>query len=338
MKLNGMFLTLCAMAIFGGCSDDSDTPDSRSTCAIEFSRIHVNNISRNSAAKIPFTQFNVYGFTDSPEHYIYDGAVVTHRENDIWDCEQKEYWYPGHSYWFSAIAPAFADGVSFERAILPSDRYYGGGTLRYRPVENGAKLDLLYAFSGEITTHDTGADRYPPVELEFNHQLSQVQFMFYNDLGNPHFFINVPSITLGNLYSEGVIDLNQPVHKWERSGWETFWTGMGRVDIIKADKPKISASVYLLPIKMSGAIIQLQTQLFYTANPDDDEGFQMSDVKTFYIDFPEIDFKPGHSYTLVARLNSTNVEGPGEELTPISFDIEDNGWHYTSGGIDVPVK
>lgn len=338
MKLNGFFLTLCVLTLFGGCADDSATPESRSAHAIEFSSVHVNNISRNAATDIPFTQFNVYGFADSPQSYLYDGAVVNRTSDGKWVCEQTEYWYPGHDYWFSAIAPAFASGVNFTKNTVPSHSYQGGGTLRYRPSENGATIDLLYAFSGRITTPSTLPSRVPPVEFEFEHLLSQIRFMFYNDLGNPHYFINVPSITLGNIYAEGTIDLTQSSLQWERSGWDTFWTGAGRVDFIKVDAPKTSTPLYLLPIRMDGAIIQLQTQLFYVEDPEDEIGFQMSDVKTFSVDFPEIDFKPGHSYTLTARLNHTNIEGPGEGVTPISFEIQDHGWHYTMNPIDVPEK
>lgn len=336
MKLNGVLVTLCAVIFLASCSENSDSPESPGTSAIEFSRIHINHLtqSRNSAQNIPFNQFKVYSFTDSPEHYIFDGALVTDMSDGKWECDKREYWYPDHDYWFSAIAPADANGVIFNKLTATQSVYHGGGTITYRPSENGGTLDLLYAFSGRIATPHIIPAKMPPVELEFNHLLSQVTFMFYNDLGNPHFFINVPSITLGNLYSEGVIDLTQPNPQWERSGWDSFWTGAGRVDQIKVNQPKSSSSVYLLPIKMEGAVIQLQTQLFYIENPDDEVGFQFSDVNTFTIDFPDIDFQPGHSYTLIAHLNHDNVEGD-TGVVPISFEVQDNSWRY-GGIITVP--
>ena len=85
---------------------------------------------------------------------------------------------------------------------------------------------------------------------------------------------------------------------------------------------------------MEGAVIQLQTQLFYIENPDDEVGFQFSDVNTFTIDFPDIDFRPGHSYTLIAHLNNDNVEGD-TGVVPISFEVQDNSWRY-GGIITVP--
>lgn len=326
------------MAFFGSCSDNEDAPESRSANAIEFSNIHVNNLTRNAASGVPFTMFDIYGFVDAPEHYLFDGATVEETAQGKWVCQQQEYWYPSHDYYFTAIAPANAEGVTFEPVIDASHHYSGGGTLRYQPATTGGTLDLLYAFSGKIATPSTLPASIPAVELEFDHQLSQIRFQFYNDLGNAHYFINVPSIVLGNLYSEGEVDLTKENPQWIRIGNDTFWTGMGRVDTIKSDQPKSSVPLYLLPIKMSGALIQLQTQLFYIENPEDNVGFQITDVNTYTVDFPGIDFKPGHSYTLVAHLTYKNIDGPDHGIVPISFDIEDHGWHYYMDPIDVPSK
>ena len=316
------------MLLLASCSDrDSEKPEGHSSCAIEFTEPVLNNMSRNSAPTFPFDSFNVYAFTNDAQHYIYDGAEVKRSANGDWVCDQHEYWYPGHTYWFSAIAPVESTAITFTPVSEGTAPYYGGGTLRYQVSTDSASVDLLYAFKKE-TTPATIPGNVPAVDFEFNHLLAQVTFTFYNELGNPHYFINVPSITLGNLYSEGVIDLNSPDPQWERSGYGTFWTGAGRADIIKVNQPKTSAPVYLLPVQFSGGIIQLQTHLFYIYNPDDTEGFEFSPVKTFTVDFPEIDLKPGHSYNLIAHLNRDNVDGPEEELTPISFEIEDRSWRY----------
>lgn len=337
MSLYGKLpFTLCAMLLLAACSDkDADTPEEHGTYAIEFVEPVLNNMSRNSEAKFPYNKFNVFAFTDNPRHYLYNGADVSRRADGDWVCDQQEYWYPGHTYWFTAIAPMDSAGVTFEPVTDGTPPFHGGGTLRFRPAETGAHTDLLYAFRKEVTPSAMRINA--PVDLEFNHLLAQVTFTFYNELGNPHYFINVPSIVLGNLCSEGVIDLNTPSPEWERSGYETFWTGAGSVYTVKVNAPKTSQPVYMLPIRFSGGIIQLQTHLFYIYNPDDTEGLEFSGVKTFTVDFPAIDFKPGHSYNLVTHLNHSNVDGPDDELTPISFEIEDRSWRYDYM-IDVNVR
>lgn len=336
MKLNGIIPLLCVMTFLSGCSGNEDSPESHSAQAIEFDNIHVNNLTRNATSKIPFSKFEIYGFIDSPEHYLYEGAIVEELTPGNWVCEQREYWYPSHDYYFTAIAPANANGVTFYPAKILPQPYLGCGTLRYRPAATDASIDLLYSLSGKIDIPSSLPTTIPAVELEFNHLLSQIQFQFYNDLGNPHYFINVPSIVIGNLNAEGEIDLSEVNPQWHRVGDDTFWANAGRVDIIKTDKPKNSSPLYILPIKMDGAVIQLQTQLFFIENQEDESGFQITDVNTYLVDFPEIDFKPGHSYTLVAHLTYKNIEGPDHGMTPISFEIYDYGWHYYMNPIDVP--
>ncbi|MDE6117463.1 MAG: fimbrillin family protein [Duncaniella sp.] len=328
MSYPDKLMTLLALLLLAGCSDDhSDIPEEQSSCAIEFAAPVLNNMSRNSAPTFPFDNFRIYAFTDDAQYYIYDGAEVDENGNGKWICDQREYWYPEHTYWFTALAPGESQGMTFTPVREGEPPYSGGGTLHYNAMADSAKTDILYAFRKEVTPSII-PDKAPAVDLEFNHLLAQLTFTFYNELGNPHYFINVPSITLGNLYSEGEIDLNSTSPQWERTGYGTFWTGAGRADLIKVNDPKTSAPVYILPIKPEGAVIQLQTHLFYIYNPEDTTGIEFSAVKTFTVDFPDIDLKAGHSYNIIAHLNHNNVDGPQEELTPISFEIEDRSWRY----------
>lgn len=316
-----IFLTAC---------NSYDEPDggTREKRVIEFAKPFVNRATRAETAdpSVPFSEFRVYGFVHRPDSYIFDGELVRRQSDGKWLCDRAEYWYPDQTYYFSGIAPADSKGMQFTPAKKGNGTMSGGGTITYDIGPAGGKEDLLYSFE-MLRTPDVIPEYMPAVQLEFDHVLSKVEFVFYNDLISPRYFINVNWIQIDGAYRSGAINMEIPEAKWTPTDSATTYVGVGSVPYIHTDRPSTSAPVYILPVYRKDMGIMLKTQVFEAKEDFGNEGFEITPEETLTAAFPKIDLKPGRTYKLICHLRPDNVEGDdGQPLRPISFTVEVSKW------------
>lgn len=328
MKHPLLISTLFLSILFASCSDnDEPGGGERGKYVIEFSKPFVNHISRataSSAGTLSFDAFNIYGFVSSPDSHIYEGDIVS-EQGGKWVCERPEYWYPNQTYHFTAIAPADGKGVKFEPSTTVTDKPTGGGTVSYDLALSQGTEDLLYSFETVST------DRIfppPPVEMQFDHLLSQIKFTFYNELNNPHYFINVNWIQINNAPSTGQIDMAAKDPAWQRTDGSTTWLPVGQAHVIHTGSPVSSPSVCVLPVDITGMSIMLKIQVFFTQEPYGQSGYAVTEEHTVTVPFPTVTLQRGRAYNLICHLTNTNVDGEGDKLQPISFTVTEWGWMW----------
>lgn len=270
-------IALLSIPLLSGCSsgrDEPETPGGGTTGVIEFSAPFVEVPSRSvtgNGLDSPFRLWGVVGNTSNP---IFDGNLVSERQDGVWRCERTEYWYPGQTYYFLGLAPADTEGLSYTLPASPIDRPDEGfGSVEYDLKYSLGSEDVVCAVS-DMRTPDPLPQYVPPVEMSFEHLLSQVRLTFHNNLNNPHYFINIYGIMLCDLPGKGRVDLGTPDRVWTRVGWESVWlpVGSGSVFWLYPGSPQESDVSFVLPLAAPGAKVQIQPQVFYTKEPYGKDG------------------------------------------------------------------
>lgn len=326
---------LSTILLTAGCTEsDKDLPPA-ALSAIEFDNVFVDNLTRGIITTENIDAFKLYGFVDNPSSVIFNGVLVS-KKGDSWIPSKTEYWYPGHQYRFSGIAPAHGtSGWKFLPATSLPEDYYGGGVLEFDISHAHGNTDLLYAYSSCISTPEIMTEPMPPVAMDFRHMLSRVHFTYINELGNHHYFINVSTTQLRNVCGKASIDLTQENGSWQQKDYATAWIDLDGV-IVRTDAPATTKEVFLIPCNISGSEIYIQTQIFYTPEDSGTQGYIFSDMATQTVKLPEVDFKPGYTYNFIAHLTADNVLGDGEKLYPITFTVTESPRWDSTITIDTP--
>lgn len=130
---------LTAAAMMASCSND-ETVEMAQQKAISFSNAFVNNGTRSivdpSFTTTSLNDFAVYGFTQNGQ--IFDGVKVSKggAASTGWSYDNVQYWVPGNTYTFGAIAPHSVAG-NVSNVTLPT-----GAT----------KVEMEVAFIYKVTT------------------------------------------------------------------------------------------------------------------------------------------------------------------------------------------
>lgn len=99
---------LAATAMLASCSND-ETMEMAQQKAIGFSNAFVNNGTRSivdpSFTKETLEDFAVYGFTQNGQIFEGDKVYEGGSASTGWSYDVLQYWVPGNTYTFGAIAP-----------------------------------------------------------------------------------------------------------------------------------------------------------------------------------------------------------------------------------------
>lgn len=312
------------------CSDnDEPNAEMQEKHVIEFSTHAVSPLSRAGAEGYNpgFSAFSVYGFVRRPDSYIFDGETVYRQPDGKWICDRAEYWYPKQTYYFTALAPADAGGMSFTPARQGTGTSGGGGIVNYDISVSQGKEDILFSIMAVSTNRI-----FPPpvVEFEFEHLLSQIRFSFYNELQNPDYLINVINAEISGVPKSGVIDKTHRDNVWEQSGSETTSLTVDESVTVRPDSVSVSSPVFIIPVYIPGISVTIKAEVV-----DSRTMTPLSDVSTIGVPLPEIDLQPGKTYNLVCRLKSSNFknmpqssparagENTQQTLPSVDFVVED---------------
>ena len=277
--------------------------------AISFDNAFVGNATR--AAADPSTDWNtikdfqVWGFMDQPEGYVFQGDVVQ-KVGDVWTYEQTQYWAPEHTYYFAAVSPV--EGKHWELDAQTANTY-GPGVLSFTN-ENGSE-DLLYAATS-VDTPDyvqlaAGMD---PVSLEFCHLLSKVKFSFKNGFRTENARVAVENILM-TAPKSATINLASE-NWWEGDNWmpgaETTTLAFGNVAKLEMGrKDECTQERLTIPVSKT-----------YPYQVTFDVVLYMGEVEalraTKTTDISGVALEMGKAYNFSAEINPENLHLPAIEF------------------------
>ena len=206
-----VLLTIAAVAALASCSKDNIV-ERAPYAPIAFDNAFVNNSTRaidGTYNTDNLSEFQVYGTIttkDSKTANIFAGETVskniTSGTGDTWkyDAANTQYWIPGNTYNFVAIA----DGNADDEATLVSTGNYGMPTA-IELLDATMQHDVLYAEQKNIT--DTKG--FPSsVEFTFNHIMAKAKVTVKNTIEtNSGYSYKVSGITLNDTAKNGVYDI-----------------------------------------------------------------------------------------------------------------------------------
>ena len=284
---------------------------------ISFDNMFVENATR---AEDPSTtwesiqDFNVWGFMDAPDGYVFKGDKVW-RSGSVWTYENPQYWMPEHTYYFAAVSPA--ESANWQLAEAPNT--YGPGTLTFTNVE-GIE-DLLYAATS-VTTPDytqlaAGMDA---VSLQFNHLLSKVKFTFKNGFTTDNMKVAVKNIKM-TAPAGGSINLAVE-NWWDNDDWtlngEDVILNFGEVaTLAMGEKNECTSERLTIPVdKAHNYTVSFDIEVYVGDLTD------AALTTTKVTDLTGVALEMGKAYNFSAEINPENLHLPS-----IEFSVEEvKGW------------
>ena len=211
-----LIITLASIALVG-CSQD-ETVATMDRVAIEFDKVFVEN-STSSRAATDLTADNLEGFIvygsvekGDQKGNIFNAEEVTGSKAGGYTYSPAQYWIPGATYHFTAIAP-IEDAKWTYACLEGTNSQYGTteaqhGTITFDNEAASAEQDLLWAYQTEATP--TAFTEQPEaVGFAFQHMLSRAKFTFKNGFAEgSNIALKVKDVTITNAHKVGTITLD----------------------------------------------------------------------------------------------------------------------------------
>ncbi len=331
---------LTAAAMLASCSND-ETVEMAQQKAISFSNAFVNNGTRSivdpSFTTTSLNDFAVYGFTQNGQ--IFDGVKVSKggTASTGWSYDNVQYWVPGNTYTFGAIAPhSVAANVS--NVTLPTGAAKVGMEVAFTNSDAG-QVDLLHAAPTQIAGTDVTASYTTPVSMTFNHQLSKVKFSFVNAVGEGY-NVKVKDVKIKDAYKDGTLTVAATENTWGGQTSKNLELNFGNVvDNASGTNAAFIANTKTLESYNEKLMIPMGTDTYtvsFTAEMY--KGTVLLGTYPHTVQIKNVEFKLGYCYNFKASLTHENITGEGE-LKPIEFKLAGiNDWNDVDNnqGFDVP--
>lgn len=298
--------------------------------AIGFDNTFVENSTRaaEDITKDNITNFAVYGSVTNGQGQ--KGMIFTTQEvrkgNDGFTYSPEQYWIPGSSYEFLAIAPF--DAAKWTYATTANNAVENG-TITFDNAAALASQDLLFAAASKTTTNpitDPGK-----VAFTFNHMLSRVAFTFTNSfVENSNITLKVHNVAITNTAANGTLPVTaSATGTWTNAGDYAINFGAQTLDAAPELDENGGANTtehfYLIPAKRTYNIT-FQVTMFQAGVQG--QTFTHTIAK-------EIDFAKGGNYSLNIALEAETVN-PDAQLYPIEFTVTDvTEWTDPATGVEV---
>lgn len=326
---------LTAAAMMASCSND-ETVEMAQQKAISFSNAFVNNGTRSvddpSFTTSTLKDFAVYGFTQKGQ--IFNGEKVSGTTSTGWSYDNVQYWVPGNTYTFGAIAPHRAANVSDVK--LPEGATKVEMKVAFTNTD-ADQVDLLHAAPAQITgvtpTYTT------PVSMTFNHQLSKVKFSFQNFVGEGY-NVKVSNVKITDAFKEGTLTVAATGNTWGGQTNKNLELNFGNV---VADASTTEASVIANAATLESynekLMIPMENTAIYTVKFTAElyKGNVLLGTYPHTVEIKNVEFKLGYCYNFKASLTHKNITGP-DELNPIKFNVTSvENWNQTESNKDLNV-
>lgn len=331
---------LTAAAMLASCSND-ETVEMAQQKAISFSNAFVNNGTRSivdpSFTTTSLNDFAVYGFTQNGQ--IFDGVKVSKggAASTGWSYDNVQYWVPGNTYTFGAIAPYSVAG-NVSNVTLPTGAAKVGMEVAFTNTDAG-QVDLLHAAPTQIAGTDVTASYTTPVSMTFNHQLSKVKFSFVNAVGEGY-NVKVKDVKIKDAYKDGTLTVAATENTWGGQTSKNLELNFGNVvDNASGTNAAFIANTKTLESYNEKLMIPMGTDTYtvsFTAEMY--KGTVLLGNYPHTVQIKNVEFKLGYCYNFKASLTHENITGEGE-LKPIEFKLAGiNDWNDVDNnqGFDVP--
>lgn len=326
---------LTAAAMLASCSND-ETVEMAQQKAISFSNAFVNNGTRSvvdpSFTTTSLNDFAVYGFTQKGQ--IFNGEKVS-KGGTAWSYDNVQYWVPGNTYTFGAIAPYSVAG-NVSNVTLPTGATKVGMEVAFTNTD-ADQVDLLHAAPAQITgvtpTYTT------PVSMTFNHQLSKVKFSFQNSVG-VGYNVKVSNVKITDAFKEGTLTVAAAGNTWGNQTDKTLELNFGNV-VANASSTEASAIANAATLESYNEklMIPMSNTAKYTVTFTVDlfKDNVLLGTYNHRVEIKDVEFKLGYCYNFKASLTHKNITGP-DELNPIEFNVASvKDWDQTESNKDLSV-
>lgn len=319
---------LTAAAMLASCSND-ETVEMAQQKAISFSNAFVNNGTRSivdpSFNKDNLTDFAVYGFTQKGQ--IFNGEKVS-KGGAAWSYDNVQYWVPGNTYTFGAIAPHSAANVSDVK--LPEGATKVEMKVAFTNTDAN-QVDLLHAEPAQIT--GVTASYTEPVSMTFNHQLSKVKFSFQNSVG-AGYNVKVSNVKITDAYEKGTLTVGATENTWSNQTDKALVLNFGNVvaDGATADEAAVIANAATLESYNEKLMIPMVSSATYTVTFTVELFKDKVPLGTYNhtVQIKNVEFKLGYCYDFKATLTHENIVDPENPLKPIEFKVDGiTDWNQT---------
>lgn len=329
---------LTAAAMMASCSND-ETVEMAQQKAISFSNAFVNNGTRSiydpSFTTASLSDFAVYGFTQNGQ--IFNGEKVSKggAASTGWSYDNVQYWVPGNTYTFGAIAPYSVAG-NVSNVTLPTGATKVGMEVAFTNTD-ADQIDLLHAAPAQITgvtpTYTT------PVSMTFNHQLSKVKFSFQNSVG-VGYNVKVSNVKITDAFKEGTLTVAAAGNTWGNQTDKTLELNFGNV-VANASSTEASAIANAATLESYNEklMIPMSNTAKYTVTFTVDlyKDNVLLGTYNHRVEIKDVEFKLGYCYNFKASLTHKNITGP-DELNPIEFNVASvKDWDQTESNKDLSV-
>lgn len=316
---------LTAAAMLASCSND-ETVEMAQQKAISFSNAFVNNGTRSvddpSFTTESLSDFAVYGFTQKGQ--IFDGVKVSKggTTSTGWSYDNVQYWVPGNTYTFGAIAP-HSVAAKVSDVTLPESATKVEMKVAFTNTD-AKQVDLLHAAPPQIT--GVTASYTTPVSMTFNHQLSKVKFSFENVVG-VDYNVKVSNVKITDAYKEGTLTVAAAGNNWSNQTDKTLELNFGNV-VADASSTEASfiANAATLESHNEKLMIPMGSSAIYTVTFTAElyKGNVLLGIYPHTVEIKNVEFKLGYCYNFKASLTHKNITGP-DELNEIKFNVTSVG-------------
>ncbi len=315
---------LTAAAMLASCSND-ETVEMAQQKAISFSNAFVNNGTRSivdpSFTTASLSDFAVYGFTQNGQIFNGDKVSKGGSASTGWSYANLQYWVPGNTYTFGAIAPhSVAANVS--NVTLPTGATKVEMKVAFTNTD-ADQVDLLHAAPAQIAGTDVTATYTTPVSMTFNHQLSKVKFSFANAVG-VDYNVKVKNVKITDAYKTGTLTVAAAENTWGGQTDKTLELNFGNVvaDGATADEAAVIANAATLESYNEKLMIPMGSSAIYTVTFTAElyKGDVLLGIYNHRVEIKNVEFKLGYCYDFKASLTHENITGQ-DELNPIEFAV-----------------
>lgn len=320
---------LTAAAMLASCSND-ETVEMAQQKAISFSNAFVNNGTRSivdpSFNKDNLTDFAVYGFTQKGQ--IFNGEKVS-KGGAAWSYDNVQYWVPGNTYTFGAIAPHSAANVSDVK--LPEGATKVEMKVAFTNTD-ADQVDLLHAAPTQIAGTAVTPTYTEPVSMTFNHQLSKVKFSFENAVG-AGYNIKVSNVKIEDAYEKGTLTVAAAGNTWDNQTNKNLELNFGNVvDNASGTNAAFIANTKTLESYNEKLMIPMGNTAIYTVTFTAELFKDNVPLGTYNhtVEIKNVEFKLGYCYNFKATLTHENIVDPENPLKSIEFKVDGiTDWNQT---------
>lgn len=332
---------LAATAMLASCSND-ETVEMAQQKAIGFSNAFVNNGTRSivdpSFTTETLEDFAVYGFTQAGQIFKGDRVYKGGLASTGWSYDQLQYWVPGNTYTFGAIAP-YSVAANVSGVELPANATKVEMKVAFTNTDAN-QVDLLHAAPAQIAGTEVTETYKTPVGMTFNHQLSKVKFSFENAVG-AGYNVKVSDVKITDAYTNGTLTVAANGNTWSAQANNTLGLNFGNVvaDNATVDEAAVIANGATLESYNEKLMIPMDATAKYTVTFTAElyQGEVLLGTYPHEVKIENVEFQLGYCYDFKASLTHENITD--KPLNPIEFKVDGvEDWNKTDidQELDVP--